>query len=61
MVADMSWMRERYEQLQSQGLNWNPPTLESASESRCMMDGKEIGNRMYHPGTGESVKVEMKQ
>ena len=42
MVADMSWMRERYEQLQSQGLNWNPPTLESASESRCMMDGKEI-------------------
>ncbi|MCP2507255.1 MAG: aminotransferase class I/II-fold pyridoxal phosphate-dependent enzyme [Candidatus Thalassarchaeaceae archaeon] len=38
----MSWMRERYEQLQSQGLNWNPPTLESASESRCMMDGKEI-------------------
>tara|TARA_B110000444_G_scaffold4107_1_gene3909 strand:- start:86433 stop:87590 length:1158 start_codon:yes stop_codon:yes gene_type:complete len=35
-------MRERYEQLQSQGLNWNPPTLESASESRCMMDGKEI-------------------
>ena len=42
MVADMSWMRERYEQLQSQGLNWNPPTLESARESRCMMDGKEI-------------------
>ena len=42
MVADMSWMRERYEQLQSKGLNWNPPTLESASESRCMMDGKEI-------------------
>ena len=42
MVADMSWMRERYEQLQSQGLDWNPPTLESASDSRCMMDGKEI-------------------
>ncbi len=42
MVADMSWMRKKYEQLQSQGLNWNPPTLESASESRCMIDGKEV-------------------
>ena len=35
-------MRERYEYLQSQGLDWNPPTLESASEPRCIMDGKEI-------------------
>ncbi len=42
MAADMSWMRERYEYLQSQGLEWNPPTLESASEPRCMMDGKEV-------------------
>ena len=42
MAADMSWMRERYEYLQSQGLDWNPPTLESASEPRCMMDGKEV-------------------
>jgi glycine C-acetyltransferase len=35
-------MRERYEYLQSQGLDWNPPTLESASEPRCIMDGKEV-------------------
>lgn len=42
MAADMSWMRERYEYLQSQGLEWNPPTLESPSEPRCMMDGKEV-------------------
>ena len=37
----MSWMRERYEELRSQGLDWNPPTLESASEPRCIVDGKE--------------------
>ena len=42
MATDMSWMRERYEYLQSQGLEWNPPTLESASEPRCIMDGKEV-------------------
>jgi len=37
----LSWMRERYEELRSQGLDWNPPTLESASEPRCIVDGKE--------------------
>ena len=42
MATDMSWMRERYEYLQSHGLEWNPPTLESASEPRCIMDGKEV-------------------
>ena len=42
MATDMSWMRERYEYLQSQGLEWKPPTLESASEPRCIMDGKEV-------------------
>ena len=42
MATDMSWMRERYEYLQSQGLEWNPPTLQSASEPRCIMDGKEV-------------------
>jgi glycine C-acetyltransferase len=41
MAADLSWMRERYEELRSQGLDWNPPTLESASEPRCIVDGKE--------------------
>jgi len=42
MAADLSWMRQRYEELRSQGLDWNPPTLESASEPRCMVDGKEM-------------------
>ena len=42
MAADLSWMRERYEQLHSQGLDWNPPALQSASEPRCMVDGREM-------------------
>ena len=33
-------MRERFESLQSQGLDWSPPTLESANEPRCIIDGK---------------------
>jgi glycine C-acetyltransferase len=41
MAADLSWMGKRYEELRSQGLDWNPPTLESASEPRCIVDGKE--------------------
>ena len=42
MAADLSWMRERYEKLRSQGLDWNPPTLQSASEPRCIIDGQEM-------------------
>tara|TARA_Y100000588_G_scaffold316823_2_gene345565 strand:- start:1880 stop:3058 length:1179 start_codon:yes stop_codon:yes gene_type:complete len=42
MPVDLSWMRERYEELRSQGLDWNPPTLEAASEPRCVIDGKEL-------------------
>ena len=42
MAADLSWMRERYEQLRSQGLDWNPPTLQSASEPRCIIDDQEM-------------------
>ena len=42
MAADLSWMRQRFEELRSQGLDWNPPTLESASEPRCLVDGKEM-------------------
>ena len=38
----MSWMRERYEQLCSQGLDWDPPALQSASEPRCMVNGREM-------------------
>ncbi len=42
MAADLSWMRDRYEELRSQGLDWDPPALQSASEPRCMVDGQEM-------------------
>lgn len=35
-------MRERYEELRSQGLDWRPPTLEAASEPHCIIDGEEM-------------------
>ncbi|MDP6563175.1 MAG: aminotransferase class I/II-fold pyridoxal phosphate-dependent enzyme, partial [Candidatus Thalassarchaeum sp.] len=34
--------RERFEELQSQNLQWEPPTLESASTPSCQVDGKEM-------------------
>tara|TARA_B100000767_G_scaffold101054_1_gene97028 strand:- start:2816 stop:3997 length:1182 start_codon:yes stop_codon:yes gene_type:complete len=40
MPSDMSWMKERYEQLSSQSLLWEPPTLESSNEPRCTIEGK---------------------
>ena len=40
MPGDMSWMKERYEQLSSQSLLWEPPTLESSNIPRCTMNGK---------------------
>ena len=42
MAVDLSWMRERYEELRSQGLDWDPPTLEAANEPRCLIDGREM-------------------
>ncbi|MEE2630201.1 MAG: aminotransferase class I/II-fold pyridoxal phosphate-dependent enzyme [Candidatus Thermoplasmatota archaeon] len=42
MPVDLSWMRERYEELRAQGLDWNPPTLEAANEPRCVIDGQEM-------------------
>ena len=33
-------MKERYDSLRSQGLEWNPPTLETANLPRCTMDGR---------------------
>ena len=41
MAKDLDWMRERYEELVSSGLNWDPPTLESANAPRVTIDGKE--------------------
>ena len=40
MAGDLSWMEERYAQLEEQSLLWQPPTLESANTPRCTMDGK---------------------
>ena len=34
-------MRERYEELVTGGLNWDPPILESANAPRVTIDGKE--------------------
>ena len=42
MPGDTSWMDERYKELLRQNLQWDPPTLESASEARCSMDGKPM-------------------
>ncbi|MDP7002492.1 MAG: aminotransferase class I/II-fold pyridoxal phosphate-dependent enzyme [Candidatus Thalassarchaeaceae archaeon] len=42
MAVDLSWMRERYEELRLQGLDWRPPTLEAASEPHCIIDGEEM-------------------
>ena len=42
MAKDIPWMRERYEELSSQNLQWEPPTLESASEPSCTVDGQQM-------------------
>ena len=33
-------MEERYAQLETDSLLWQPPTLETANKPRCVMDGK---------------------
>ncbi|MDP6870256.1 MAG: aminotransferase class I/II-fold pyridoxal phosphate-dependent enzyme [Candidatus Poseidoniaceae archaeon] len=40
MAGDLTWMQNRYDELDSQSLLWQPPTLESANMARCKMDGK---------------------
>ncbi len=42
MARDIPWMRERFKELKSQNLQWEPPTLESASTPSCQVDGKEM-------------------
>ena len=39
---DLSWMRDRHQELKSQGLDWSPPTVEGASEPKCVIDGREM-------------------
>ena len=41
MAGDLSWMHARFNELQSQSLQWEPPTLEGANVPRCQMDGKD--------------------
>ena len=35
-------MSERYSELTNQNLQWDPPTLESASEAECIVDGQRM-------------------
>lgn len=42
MARDIPWMRERFKELKTQNLQWEPPTLESASTPSCQVDGKEM-------------------
>ena len=42
MAREHRWMDERYEELVAGGLNWEPPTLESASEPECTVDGQRM-------------------
>tara|TARA_B100000131_G_C18109491_1_gene609158 strand:+ start:567 stop:1724 length:1158 start_codon:yes stop_codon:yes gene_type:complete len=35
-------MRDRHQELKSQGLDWSPPTVEGASEPKCVIDGREM-------------------
>ena len=42
MPTDLSWMKERHEQLLESGLAWEPPILESANAPRCTINGVEM-------------------
>ena len=33
-------MKKRFDELKGQGLEWNPPTLQSANQPRVTMDGR---------------------
>ena len=40
MPGDQTWMKEKYSSLVEQGLDWKLKALETASEPRCIVDGK---------------------
>jgi len=42
VAKDIPWMSERYAELTSLNLQWEPPTLESASEAECIVDGQRM-------------------
>ena len=41
MPGDQSWMTKKYSNLVEQGLDWKLKALETASEPRCIVDGKQ--------------------
>ncbi|MEC7261094.1 MAG: aminotransferase class I/II-fold pyridoxal phosphate-dependent enzyme [Candidatus Thermoplasmatota archaeon] len=40
MPGDMSWMKQRFDELNEKSLLWEPPTLEGPNQPRCTMGGK---------------------
>ena len=40
MPGDQTWMKEKYSSLVEQGLDWKLKALETASEPRCIVDGR---------------------
>ncbi|MEC7112242.1 MAG: 8-amino-7-oxononanoate synthase, partial [Candidatus Thermoplasmatota archaeon] len=40
MPGDMSWMKQRFDELNEKSLLWEPPTLEGPNQPRCTMEGK---------------------
>ena len=40
MPGDMTWMKQRFDELHEKSLLWEPPTLEGPNQPRCTMEGK---------------------
>ena len=40
MPGDMTWMKQRFDELNEKSLLWEPPTLEGPNQPRCTMEGK---------------------
>ena len=40
MPGDMTWMKQRFDELHEKSLLWEPPTLERPNQPRCTMEGK---------------------
>ena len=38
--GDMTWMKQRFDELNEKSLLWEPPTLEGPNQPRCTMEGK---------------------
>ena len=40
MPGDMTWMKQRFDELNEKSLLWEPPTLEGPNQPLCTMEGK---------------------